>query len=125
MRAVEDAAPYYAAADAFALPTWYDSCSLVVLEALASGLPVITTTHNGASELMTGDLEPFVMRDPGDVEQLSDAVRTLFDRDVHDRVSRTSRRIAERYPVEANYRQVMALGSRRREECGTRPSLPF
>ena len=50
---IEDTVPFYAAADVFALPTWYDSCSLVLLEALASGLPVITTANNGASELLT------------------------------------------------------------------------
>ena len=39
----------YPACDALVHPTYYDACSLVVLEALASGLPVITTTANGAS----------------------------------------------------------------------------
>ena len=43
----------YAASDFFVLPTYYDPCSLVVLEALACGLPVITTLQNGAGELIT------------------------------------------------------------------------
>ncbi len=39
----------YPAADCLVHPTYYDTCSLVVLEALASGIPVITTAANGAA----------------------------------------------------------------------------
>lgn len=42
----------YGSSDALIHPTFADHCSLVVLEALASGLPVITTRQNGAAELM-------------------------------------------------------------------------
>ena len=45
--AVEKPGPYYAAADAFVLPTFYDPCSLSVLEAMAAGLPSITTGQRG------------------------------------------------------------------------------
>ncbi len=48
-----DIIPIYHAADVYVQPTYYDPCSLVVLEALACGLPSITTAINGASELMT------------------------------------------------------------------------
>ena len=49
---VDDPVPYYAAADAFVLPTFYDPCSLSVSEAAASGLPSVTTRLNGAAELL-------------------------------------------------------------------------
>ena len=77
--AVADTAPLYAAADVFALPTWYDSCSLVVLEALSAGLPVITTSHNGASEIMLDGRAGFVLEDPGDWETLAAHLRVLVD----------------------------------------------
>jgi UDP-glucose:(heptosyl)LPS alpha-1,3-glucosyltransferase len=54
----------YAASDFFVLPSYYDPCSLVVLEALACGLPVITTAQNGASELMTDAVQGFVLTSP-------------------------------------------------------------
>src|SRR6185295_7149273 len=57
---VADPLPYYAAADAFVLPTFYDACSLTVLEACACGLPVITSKYNGVSELMTQGREGVV-----------------------------------------------------------------
>jgi UDP-glucose:(heptosyl)LPS alpha-1,3-glucosyltransferase len=47
----------YFAADYLVHPTFYDPCSLVVLEALACGLPVITTQYNGVSELLTPPAE--------------------------------------------------------------------
>ena len=48
----DDMLPLYAAADAVVLLSWYDPCSRVVLEALACGVPSITTRYNGASELL-------------------------------------------------------------------------
>jgi len=49
----EDLAPFYQAATVLALPTIYDPCSNVVLEALGCGTPVITTAANGAGEFLT------------------------------------------------------------------------
>jgi UDP-glucose:(heptosyl)LPS alpha-1,3-glucosyltransferase len=48
-----DPRPCYGAADAFVLPTLYDPLSNAVLEALACGLPVVTSTRCGAGELVT------------------------------------------------------------------------
>ena len=50
---VADPAPFYQAATVLALPTLYDPCSNVVLEALACGPPVVTTKANGAAEFIT------------------------------------------------------------------------
>ena len=66
-----DPLPYYAAADVFVHPTWYDPCSLVTLEASSSGLPVITSRFNGASEFMTDGKEGFVLAQPADVDTLA------------------------------------------------------
>ncbi len=107
--AVGNTLPYYAAADVFALPTWYDSCSLVVLEALACGLPVITTSHNGAAELLTDGFDGFVLDNPGDSTLLAQRLRSLLDPAVRSRVGAAARRLAERHPIEANFRQVMGV----------------
>jgi UDP-glucose:(heptosyl)LPS alpha-1,3-glucosyltransferase len=47
-----DPRPFYGAADAFVLPTMYDPLANSVLEALACGLPVVTSTRCGAGELV-------------------------------------------------------------------------
>lgn len=48
-----DVKPFYGAADVFALPTLYDPFPNAALEALACGLPMVTTTTCGAAELVT------------------------------------------------------------------------
>ncbi|MFO1395890.1 MAG: glycosyltransferase family 4 protein [Burkholderiales bacterium] len=50
--AQQDPKPFYGAADAFVLPTTYDALSNAVLEALACGLPVVTSDRCGAGELV-------------------------------------------------------------------------
>jgi UDP-glucose:(heptosyl)LPS alpha-1,3-glucosyltransferase len=52
--AQQDVTPYLGAADVFALPTLYDPLPNAALEALASGLPLLTSTSCGAAELIEG-----------------------------------------------------------------------
>jgi UDP-glucose:(heptosyl)LPS alpha-1,3-glucosyltransferase len=74
-----DPRPFYADADFFLLPTKHDPCSLVVLEALAMGLPVISTVFNGATEIMKDGVHGYVLKDPADVDALADAMRKMLD----------------------------------------------
>jgi UDP-glucose:(heptosyl)LPS alpha-1,3-glucosyltransferase len=53
--------PAYAAADLFVFPTRHDPCPLVTIEALAMGLPVISTVFNGACDWMTPPLQGAVL----------------------------------------------------------------
>lgn len=73
---VADMDQLYPACDALVHPTYYDACSLVVLEALASGLPVITTTANGAS-MYLGDSANRVI-EPGDAGALKVAMSAVL-----------------------------------------------
>jgi UDP-glucose:(heptosyl)LPS alpha-1,3-glucosyltransferase len=67
----------YWSSDFFVQPTYYDPCSLVVLEALACGLPVITTAQNGASELLTDGVDGYVLTTPDAQEELIGALDKL------------------------------------------------
>ena len=69
----------YFAADFFVHPTFYDPCSNVVLEAMACGLPVVTSRYNGASELLHPPLEGYVIDDPHDHERLAACLTQLLD----------------------------------------------
>jgi UDP-glucose:(heptosyl)LPS alpha-1,3-glucosyltransferase len=53
---------YYGAADIFVLPTRYDAFGSVFLEAMACGLPIITTTNSGASELVQEGKDGFILK---------------------------------------------------------------
>ena len=68
---------YYGAADTFVFPTPYDAFGMVITEAMACGLPVVTTTAAGASELVEDGRTGLVLDDPGDVDALSAAMRRL------------------------------------------------
>ena len=70
---------YYGASDIYVHPTFYDSCSLTVLEALASGLPVVTSRFNGASDAIISDVGGRVIDDPADAYELSRAIAFFVD----------------------------------------------
>jgi len=67
---------YYAAADIFVLPTRYDPFAVVCLEAMACGLPVITTRMNGAAELIKDGSSGFLIDSK---DQLADRIQLLVD----------------------------------------------
>ncbi len=110
-----DPLPYYAAADAFIHPTWYDPCSLVTLEASSCGLPVVTSRFNGAAEMMTGDSEGFVLSDPADVSALANRMEETLDAHRRSKMSAGGRAMAMRNTFENQttrfvelYKEIMA-----------------
>ena len=78
--AVDDLRSVYAGVEAFVLPTFYDPCSLSVLEALACGVPAITTRANGASDLIVDGVSGFILDRPEDVAAISRALRAAASR---------------------------------------------
>ena len=73
-----DPKPYYGAADAFVLPTLYDALSNAVLEALACGLPVVTSDRCGAGELVVAHDAGWTC-DAIDDAEVAARMRTLLD----------------------------------------------
>ena len=98
---------YYAASDVYVHPTLYDSCSLVVTEALASGLPVITTIYDGASGLIDDGIDGFVMKDPLDYRKLAEKIEVFFHDELRQKASVAARKKAEKYPEEENCDKVL------------------
>lgn len=96
----------YFASDFLVHPTFYDPCSLVVLEALGCGLPVITTSFNGAKELMTPPREGYVVDDPHDHQQMAWAMGQLMDPDRRWACSLAARKAAAQWTFESHYRQL-------------------
>jgi UDP-glucose:(heptosyl)LPS alpha-1,3-glucosyltransferase len=72
--AVRDLPALYAAADVFLLPTLYDPFSNACLEALAAGLPVITTRDNGFSEIIEHGVHGSILQSPFDTAQICDSL---------------------------------------------------
>jgi len=97
---------YYGASDFLVHPTFYDACSLTVLEALASGLPVITTHSNGAGGIITQGQEGFVISDPRGEKILIEKISFLLDRERVEKASIAARRLAETYSIERNWKEM-------------------
>ncbi|MDR3456648.1 MAG: glycosyltransferase family 4 protein [Verrucomicrobiae bacterium] len=74
------AAALYRSCDVLVHPTFSDHCSLVVLEALASGMPVITTRQNGAAEFIEPEKSGIIIDHPRDTAALAAALLRLQDR---------------------------------------------
>jgi UDP-glucose:(heptosyl)LPS alpha-1,3-glucosyltransferase len=74
-----DIVPWYGLADAFVLPTLYDPFPNAALEALACGLPVVTTSRCGTAEIIREGWNGFVCRDPADPSELAIALRKVLD----------------------------------------------
>lgn len=73
-----DPKPFYGAADAFVLPTLYDALSNAVLEALACGLPVVTSDRCGAGELVVAHRAGSVCP-ARDIEGIARGMASLLD----------------------------------------------
>ena len=69
----------HAAGDLFVLPTRYEAACLAIVEALASGLPVVTTDVPGAGDLIAPRENGLLQRDPLDPAELAGLLRVALD----------------------------------------------
>jgi len=106
---VSDVAPWYAAADLYVQPTYYDPCSLVALEALASGLPVITTIFNGAGELIPEGEAGYVLPEPDDDLALAETISRMCVPATLERMSLAARKTAMGHSFDHNCDEILAV----------------
>jgi UDP-glucose:(heptosyl)LPS alpha-1,3-glucosyltransferase len=111
---------FYREADFFVLPTKHDPCSLVVLEALAMGVPVISTVFNGATEVMTDGVHGFILKDPADVDALAGAMTTLCDDDRRREMTEACKTLRTTLAYEHHVDQLMAIYDRAMARQGIR-----
>ncbi len=108
---IKDVRPYYAASDIFLMPTLYEPFGLVFGEAMACGLPAITSPEAGAADWIRHRENGFVV-DPLDIAGLANAVeRAIADPSMGARARQavlpyTRADTAARYA--ALYRQLLA-----------------
>lgn len=100
---------HYFAADFLVHPTFYDPGSLVVMEALACGMPVITTRYNGAGELLHPPRDGFVLDDPHDHATLARCLECWCDRSILSAASQAARETAVAWTFEHHYRALLGV----------------
>ena len=106
---VVDLVPIYAAADIFILPTIYDPFSNACLEALASGLPVITTRSNGFSEIIENGVHGSIVDRANDVEGLRRAILFWSDKARRSSARSTIMERAGQFDIAKNVERTLAI----------------
>jgi UDP-glucose:(heptosyl)LPS alpha-1,3-glucosyltransferase len=97
------------AADFLVHPTFYDPCSLVVLEALACGLPVITSRYNGAAEFLHPPRDGFIIQDPHDAEELAGCLAELLNHEKRGDCARAARQAGCQWTFEHHYQRLLEV----------------
>ncbi len=103
---VSDVAPFYRAMDVLVLPTWREGFPNVVLEAAATGIPVVTTECTGARDSVVPEVTGLLIP-PGYPEAISEAVlKIVRDPQRRRRMGRAARQWALDHYLEA---QVLGI----------------
>jgi UDP-glucose:(heptosyl)LPS alpha-1,3-glucosyltransferase len=106
---VDDMPALYAAADIFLAPTLYDPFSNACLEALAAGLPVVTTRANGFSEVIESAVHGTVVDEPDEIAGIRDALVFWSDRAQREEARRCNRELAARFDISANVTRTLEI----------------
>jgi len=115
----------YARADLFVFPTLADVLPLAIMEAMASGLPVVTTDVGAIMEQIDHEVTG-LLTTPGDVNSLAEAtLRLVKDSELRCTMGAAARRVAdERFNGSRNYPQLLAVCKRCVDEAA-RPLRAF
>jgi len=100
---------YYVAGDVFVFPSIYDPCANVSLEAMASGLPLITTKSNGASGIVDYSENGFVLDSADNITQLVTYIRKLEDQHIRAKMAKVAREKMLDYTKEKNHQKMMDI----------------
>lgn len=106
---VKGATRLYPAGDVFVLPTLYEPFSNACLEAMAAGLPVVTTEANGAAEIISEGVNGAVVADPTDHVSLADSIEPFLDPEKGKAAGRAARETARGYTMEKNVTEFLRL----------------
>jgi UDP-glucose:(heptosyl)LPS alpha-1,3-glucosyltransferase len=99
----------YWSSDFFVLPSYYDPCSLVVFEALACGLPVISTSCNGATEVLTDGREGYVLTSPNAVGELVTALDRMTLDDHRREMAEAATRLGQIQTLDAHVDRLVEV----------------
>ena len=95
----EELASAFASADAFVFPSVTETLGLVILEGMASGLPVVAARSGPTMEQVTDGVNGLIF-DSGDEARLDAALNRLADSELRERIRKAARAEAEKFSWE-------------------------
>jgi UDP-glucose:(heptosyl)LPS alpha-1,3-glucosyltransferase len=117
-----DVERYYGAADVVALPAVQEAFGNVVLEALASGLPVVVSRTVGAAEILKGSLANGIVVDPKDQREIVAKLVSMLGQSRDPGLRMEARKLGEEYSWENHFLKLQVflqsiVEQRRCESC--------
>jgi len=105
-----DVVQFYAAADAYVGPSLHDSFALPPAEAMACGLPVVTSRNNGGSEIISNGVDGLVLQEPTDADELAYVIQRLCgDADLCRRLGEAAAQTVQQYTWARNVEQMKVV----------------
>jgi glycosyltransferase involved in cell wall biosynthesis len=116
----DEVSHWYAQADAFALPSFAEGIPVVLMEAMASGVPCVTTRITGIPELIR-DGQDGLLVTPSDSDELATALARLMDNpELRERFAAAGRaRVRDQYDLERNVTRLGDVLARRLAAAAT------
>lgn len=105
----EELPEYYAACDAFAITSTFETQGLVVLEAMATGKPVAGINYRAIPEFVIDGITGYLF-EPNDTKGCVEAITKALEPD--EVIARNARKMAECYSIEACTKKLIRLYER-------------
>lgn len=106
---VEGVERYYAAADLLVAPALYEPMANVILEALAAGIPVVTSRDCGNAEVVTEGDDGWIVNDPADPREISLRIKTAMEKAGDQEMERRTRKKAEQFTIQRTIGEIMEI----------------
>ena len=106
---VEGTERYYAAADLLVAPTLYEPMANVILEALATGIPVVTTRDSGNAEVVIAGDNGWLIDDPTNDEEIAFNILKTLDKSRNTATESSARERASQFTIERAVNQIKQI----------------
>jgi UDP-glucose:(heptosyl)LPS alpha-1,3-glucosyltransferase len=105
----EEIEKYYGMSDALVLPSRYEPFANVCLEAMACGIPAVTTRSNGSYEVISDGNDGFILDKWDDPEGLAHVIKQLYDNACHKKMGNNAALAAQKYTWESHLEQTKKI----------------